>query len=84
MGGLESHSGITYNAPLPNTQEKGFSAIYRNPYSLNELKTTPDSRLTSMKDVIYASLSRNRNRELLGRIKVTAVPTADGKTIDER
>lgn len=82
MGGQTSHEDILYNVPLQGTKEKGFSAIYRNPKTVNnQLVTTPDPQLTSMKDVIYGSWDRHRQRDFLG--KITIKSTKNGETVTE-
>lgn len=83
MGGHFSHESISYNVPVQGTKEKGFSAIYRNPLTPKELVKTPDPNLTSMKDVIYYSLERNKNRDFLGKITVKSIKNGE-TTTEER
>lgn len=44
-----------YADPVPNSQEKGFSPVYRNRASLDGLKTVPHGQLTTLHNVIQTA-----------------------------
>ena len=73
MGGQFTHEQILYSVPVEGTKQKGFSSIYRNPLTPNKLISTPDPKLTSIKDVIYASAEKYKNKDFFGKITIKTV-----------
>lgn len=70
MGGHLTHEKIQYSVPVEGSKQKGFSAIYRNPSSVDKLVTTPNPEFTNIKDVIYSTVDRLKSKDFLGQITV--------------
>ena len=45
-------SNIVYNQEVPNSREKGFSSVYRNPKYFKQLVSLPEPQIRTLKDVI--------------------------------
>lgn len=70
MGGHLTHEKIQYSVPVEGSKQKGFSAIYRNPSSVDKLVTTPNPEFINIKDVIYSTVDRLKSKDFLGQITV--------------
>lgn len=60
------HKLVSNAAPLPGTQEPGYSAIYRNLATQDGLKSVPHPAITTLRDSFVASVDAHRTSRCLG------------------